>query len=225
MKASHINLSEHPRYADPAEAVAAFAAGEMLILVDDESRENEGDLVMAADAVTPQAINFMTRHGRGLVCIAITQQRAEQLALTPMVRNNSALLETAFTVSVDSRHRNSTGISAQDRAATIEVLLDPAAQPEDLARPGHMFPLVAKAGGVLERPGHTEAVVDLARLAGRYPAGVLCEILDEDGSMARLPRLLTLAAELDLKIAHIEDLSGYLAGRAEKSGNPMARIA
>ena len=190
-------------------AIAAFRRGEMLILVDDEDRENEGDLVMAADFIDPDAINFMARHGRGLICVAITPERAADLELGPMVARNTALLETAFTVSVDSRHHNTTGISAFDRAATIRVLIDPETRPDDLSRPGHMFPLVARSGGVLERPGHTEAVVELARRGGLFPAGVLCEVLAEDGTMARLPELIRLAEAHGLGIARIADLVAW----------------
>lgn len=198
-----------PGFASAAEAIAAFRRGEMLILVDDEERENEGDLVIAAEHATAEAINFMAVHGRGLVCVAIIEERARQLNLTAMVEQNTALLRTAFTVSVDAREGTTTGISAFDRAKTVEVMINPATVPADLARPGHVFPLVAHRDGVLGRPGHTEAVIDLARLAGKYPAGALCEILDEDGGMARLPKLLQLAEKFKLKVASVGDLINY----------------
>lgn len=191
------------------EAIEAYRNGEMLILIDDEDRENEGDFVMAAEFVTPDAINFMVTHGRGLVCVSITEARAKELDLPMMVTQNSALLGTAFTVSVDAVENTTTGISTSDRAETIRVMLDNDTRPEDLGRPGHIFPLVANPGGVLVRPGHTEAVVDLAKAAGCKPAGVLCEILATDGTMARLPQLMALAEEFDLKIASVEDVVKY----------------
>jgi 3,4-dihydroxy 2-butanone 4-phosphate synthase/GTP cyclohydrolase II len=197
------------KFVSAGEAIEAFGKGEMLILVDDEERENEGDLVIAAEYATPEAINFMAKQGRGLICVAISEARARQLELAPMVKQNTALLRTAFTVSVDAKEGTTTGISAFDRAVTIQTLIDPAAVPANLARPGHVFPLVANPGGVLSRPGHTEAVVDLARLAGKTPAGVLCEILDEDGTMARLPGLLQLAEKFNLKIARVGDLINH----------------
>ena len=188
------------------EALAAVAEGRVLIVVDDEDRENEGDFILAAEKVTPQTVNFMATHGRGLVCAPLTAERAAELRLEPMVTDNTALHETAFTVSVDARHGTSTGISAADRAATIRALADAETRPKDLARPGHIFPLIAKRGGVLRRAGHTEAAVDLARLAGLSPVAVLCEVVDDDGSMARLPRLLEIARVHDLPIITIEDL-------------------
>ena len=191
------------------EAMQAYANGEILILVDDEDRENEGDFVMAAEKVTAEAINFMIQHGRGLVCAAITHQRAKELNLAPMVPENTALHGTAFTVSVDAIHGTTTGISAKDRAITIQTLVDPDAKPEDLARPGHIFPLIADEWGVLRRAGHTEASLDLARLAGLTPAAVLCEIIDDDGRMARLPRLIEIAQQFGLKIVSIQDLIEY----------------
>lgn len=196
-------------FVSAAEAIAAFRRGEMLILVDDEERENEGDLVIAAELATAEAVNFMAVHGRGLVCAAITEARARQLNLAPMAKENSALLGTAFTVSVDARQGTTTGISAFDRAKTVQAIIDPATVPDDLARPGHVFPLIAHPGGVLGRPGHTEAVIDLARLSGKNPAGVLCEILDDDGSMARLPKLMELAERFNLKIASVGDLINH----------------
>jgi 3,4-dihydroxy 2-butanone 4-phosphate synthase/GTP cyclohydrolase II len=190
-------------------ALEAVRAGRILIVVDDEDRENEGDFIMAAEKVTAKAINFMAREGRGLVCVPMTGERAAELGLEPMVLENTALHETAFTVSVDARTGTTTGISAADRSATIRALVDPETRPADLARPGHVFPLIAKNGGVLRRAGHTEATVDLARLAGLAPAGVLCEVIDDDGTMARLPRLLQIAQRHELPIITIEDLIKY----------------
>ncbi len=191
------------------EAIERIRAGRMLIIVDDEDRENEGDLVIAAEHATPEAINFMARVGRGLICVPITAERAKALNLTPMAPENTALHGTNFTVSVDAAHGVTTGISAHDRARTIQVLIDENSTPDDLARPGHVFPIIARPGGVLRRAGHTEAAVDLARLAGLKPAGVICEIMDADGSMARLPELERLAAEHDLGIVKISDLIAY----------------
>jgi 3,4-dihydroxy 2-butanone 4-phosphate synthase/GTP cyclohydrolase II len=190
-------------------ALEAVRAGRILIVVDDEDRENEGDFIMAAEKVTAKAINFMAREGRGLVCVPMTGERAAELGLEPMVLENTALHETAFTVSVDARTGTTTGISAADRSATIRALVDPETRPADLARPGHVLPLIAKNGGVLRRAGHTEATVDLARLAGLAPAGVLCEVIDDDGTMARLPRLLQIAQRHELPIITIEDLIKY----------------
>ncbi|MFN2433256.1 MAG: bifunctional 3,4-dihydroxy-2-butanone-4-phosphate synthase/GTP cyclohydrolase II [Gemmatimonadota bacterium] len=207
---------ERPAGAAPAnafctveQALEELRAGRMLVVVDDEDRENEGDLIMAAEKVTPEAVNFISRHARGLICVPLTEERAETLKLPPMVGDNTGLHETNFTVSVDLRYGTTTGISAADRAATIRALVDPTTAPEDLGRPGHVFPLRAKDGGVLRRTGHTEAVVDLARMAGLQPAGVLCEIMDDDGSMARLPRLLEIARAFDLRVLTIEDLVRY----------------
>ncbi len=188
------------------EAIEDYKAGKILVVVDDEDRENEGDFILAAERVTPEAINFMAKHGRGLICMAITKQRAQELDLNIMVDDNTALHATPFTVTIDAKKGTSTGISASDRAITIQTVIDPHTHPNDLARPGHIFPLVARDGGVLERSGHTEATVDLARLSGLYPAGVLCEIMDEDGSMARVPRLFEMAKKFDLKIITIKDL-------------------
>ncbi|MFC1559123.1 bifunctional 3,4-dihydroxy-2-butanone-4-phosphate synthase/GTP cyclohydrolase II [Gemmatimonadota bacterium] len=191
------------------DAIREIAEGRMIIVVDDEDRENEGDFIMAADKVTPAAINFMVTHGRGLVCTPLLEDRLNTLDIQPMVQDNTALLSTAFTVSVDAVEGATTGISAHDRARTIEVLLDPDSKPTDLARPGHIFPLRAEYGGVLTRAGHTEATVDLARLAGLTPAGVLCEIMSEDGSMARVPELRQVADRLGLKFITIKDLIAY----------------
>ena len=197
------------------QALEDLKQGKMVIVVDDEDRENEGDLVMAAEKVTPEAINFMTKKGRGLICLALTKERAEQLDLTPMVSDNTSKLGCKFTVSVDALHNTTTGSSAYDRYQTIKVIMDQNSRPEDLVRPGHVFPIISSPGGVLRRVGHTEAAVDLAKLAGSYPAGVLCEILSQDGKMARLPELKILAREFDLKIMTVKDLIAYRA-RHEK---------
>ncbi len=183
--------------------------GRMIIIVDDEDRENEGDLVCAAEKVTPEIINFMARHARGLICLPLTEERCDELHLTTQVADNTSFLGTAFTVSIDARKGVSTGISAADRATTILTAVDPATRPQDLARPGHIFPLRAKAGGVLMRPGQTEASVDIARLAGLYPAGVICEIMNEDGTMARLPQLREFAVVHGLKMVTVADLVRY----------------
>ncbi|WP_114941286.1 bifunctional 3,4-dihydroxy-2-butanone-4-phosphate synthase/GTP cyclohydrolase II [Mucilaginibacter endophyticus] len=192
------------------EAIEEIKGGKTIIVVDDEDRENEGDFLTAARNATPETINFMVRHGRGLVCAPITAQRARELDLMPMVSHNTTSHETNFTVSVDLLgHGCTTGISASDRSKTTLALIDPATKPEDLGRPGHIFPLIAKDGGVLRRTGHTEAAVDLAVLAGFEPAGVICEIMKEDGEMARLPDLLEIAKEFNLKIVSIKDLIAY----------------
>ncbi|MBI3953458.1 MAG: bifunctional 3,4-dihydroxy-2-butanone-4-phosphate synthase/GTP cyclohydrolase II [Chloroflexi bacterium] len=191
------------------EAIRDFQAGRFVIIVDDEDRENEGDLAVAAEKVTPQAINFMATHARGLVCIALLGQRLDELRIPLMVSDNTSRLTTAFCVSVEARHGTTTGISAGDRAATVRALVDPKTRPEDLLRPGHMFPLRARAGGVLVRAGQTEAVVDLARLAGLYPAGVICEVMRGDGTMARLRDLLALAQRHGIKIISVAELIAY----------------
>lgn len=192
------------------EAIEEIKAGKTIIVVDDEDRENEGDFLTAARNATPETINFMVRHGRGLVCAPITAQRARELDLMPMVSHNTTSHETNFTVSVDLLgHGCTTGISASDRSKTTLALIDPTTKPEDLGRPGHIFPLIAKDGGVLRRTGHTEAAIDLAVLAGMEPAGVICEIMKEDGEMARLPDLLEIAKEFNLKIVSIKDLIAY----------------
>jgi 3,4-dihydroxy 2-butanone 4-phosphate synthase/GTP cyclohydrolase II len=191
------------------EAIRRYRAGEILVLVDDENRENEGDLVMAAEHATPESINFMAKHGRGLICVPVTEERARGLGLPPMCPDNTALHGTSFTVSVDARHGISTGISAFDRAETIRLLVDEETGPDDLAHPGHVFPLIARSGGVLRRAGHTEATVDLARLAGLKPAAVLCEILNDDGTMARLPQLEAFVEKHKLGLVNIADLIAY----------------
>ena len=191
------------------EVLADVRAGKLVIVTDDADRENEGDLVLAAEKVTPEAVNFMAMHGRGLICVPITEERASQLDLKSMVHRNRESFRTDFTVSVDATHGITTGISAQDRAKTIAILADPNARPEDLVHPGHIFPLRARAGGVLRRAGHTEASVDLARLAGLAPAGILCEILNPDGTMSRLPELLEFKKQHGLKMCSIADLIAY----------------
>lgn len=198
-------------FATIPEALEDLKAGKMIIVVDDEDRENEGDFIMAADKITAESVNFMAKYGRGMICVPTTGERLEELGLPMMVEreHNSALLGTAFTVTVDAVEGTTTGISAHDRALTIKCFADPDAKPEDLARPGHIFPLRAEEGGVLVRAGHTEAVVDLVRLAGLGSAGVLCEILSDDGSMARLPELRETAAKWDLKLVTIADLIKY----------------
>lgn len=192
------------------EAINDIRLGKAIIVVDDENRENEGDFIAAAEKVTPEMINFMATNGRGLICAPLTEDRCEDLELNMMVNNNTDPMETAFTVSVDLRGNGvTTGISASDRAKTIKALIDPNIKPFELARPGHIFPLVAKNGGVLRRTGHTEAAIDFARLAGLQPAGVIVEIMNEDGTMARLPQLMEVAKKFDLKIVSIEDLVAY----------------
>jgi len=189
------------------EALHDLKYGKAIIVVDNEDRENEGDFVVAAESITPEMVNFMATHGRGLICVALTEERCEELELEMMVGRNSSLHETAFTVSVDLLGDGcTTGISASDRAKTIKALVNPSTKPEELARPGHIFPLKAKEKGVLRRPGHTEAVVDLTRMAGLYPGGALVEIMNEDGTMARLPQLIDIAQKFDLKIVSIADL-------------------
>jgi len=191
------------------EAVAEIRDGRMIIIVDDEDRENEGDLVCAAEKITPEIINFMARHARGLICLPLTEDRCDELHLTTQVADNTSYLGTAFTVSIDARRGISTGISAADRATTILVAVDPDSRPQDLARPGHIFPLRAKNGGVLVRPGQTEASVDIARIAGLYPAGVICEIMNEDGTMSRMPQLEAFAAQHNLKMISVAELVRY----------------
>ncbi|MGG6230426.1 3,4-dihydroxy-2-butanone-4-phosphate synthase [Tenacibaculum sp. SDUM215027] len=192
------------------EAIEDIKNGKVIIVVDDEDRENEGDFLAAAEKITPEMINFMATHGRGLICTPLTETRCKELELNMMVSNNTDPMETAFTVSVDLRGNGvTTGISASDRAKTVQALMNPDTKPFDLARPGHIFPLKAKNGGVLRRTGHTEAAIDFARLAGLEPAGVIVEIMNEDGTMARLPQLMKVAKKFDLKIVSIEDLVAY----------------
>ncbi|MDI6889820.1 MAG: bifunctional 3,4-dihydroxy-2-butanone-4-phosphate synthase/GTP cyclohydrolase II [Thermodesulfovibrionales bacterium] len=191
------------------EAIEDIAKGKMVILVDDEDRENEGDLCVAAEMVTPEAINFMARYGRGLICLSLTVERVEELKLPMMTADNTSPFGTAFTVSIEAKKGVTTGISAADRATTIRTAIDPKTRPEDLTRPGHVFPLKARPGGVLQRAGQTEGSVDLARLSGLYPAGVICEIMNDDGTMARVPELMEFAKKHNLKIVTIKDLIGY----------------
>jgi 3,4-dihydroxy 2-butanone 4-phosphate synthase/GTP cyclohydrolase II len=192
-----------------SEAIEDIKAGKFVIIVDDEDRENEGDLTIAAEKVTPEAINFMAKHGRGLICLPVIGERLDELHIPMMVRDNTSKFTTAFTVSVEAKHGTSTGISAADRAETVKAVIDPETKPEDLVRPGHMFPLRAREGGVLARAGQTEAIVDLAKLAGLYPAGVICEIMNEDGTMARMPQLEIIAEKFGLKIVTVADLIAY----------------
>ena len=199
----------HAPFASIEEAVEEIRAGSMLVVVDDEDRENEGDLVMAAELVTPADINFMARHGRGLICMPLTGERLDALGIPPMAEENTSEQGTAFHCSIGARGKITTGISAADRAVTITTAIDPSARPEDISMPGHVFPLRARPGGVLERAGHTEAAIDLARLAGLTPAGVICEIMNEDGTMARRPQLEAFAAAHALKMVTVADLIRY----------------
>jgi len=207
-------------------ALGNISSGRLIIIVDDEDRENEGDLMVAAEKITPEIINFMSRYGRGLICLPLTKNRLEELRLPLMVRENTSRFETAFTVSVDAKDGVSTGISAFDRARTIRVAIDPEAEPSDLVRPGHIFPLEAKEGGVLARAGQTEAAVDVARLAGLVPAGVICEIMNEDGTMARIPQLEIFSREHRIPILTIADLIKYrmqtesLVGKIDEADLP-----
>jgi len=196
-------------FATIEEAIEEIRQGRMLLVTDDEDRENEGDLLMAADKATPEAVNFMAKYGRGLICVPMTGERLDELKISMMVSDNTAPLGTAFTVTVDARRGVTTGTSAYDRAVTIRTMVDADSGPEDLTRPGHILPLRAMPGGVLRRAGHTEAAVDLARMAGCFPAGVICEVLDEDGGMARMPHLAELARQHRLKMITIKDLIAY----------------
>jgi 3,4-dihydroxy 2-butanone 4-phosphate synthase/GTP cyclohydrolase II len=191
------------------EAIEDIKKGKMVILVDDEDRENEGDLTMAAEMITPEAINFMAKEGRGLICLSLTPERVEHLQLPMMTTDNTSSFGTAFTISIEAKKGVTTGISAADRAKTIRTAIDPQSGPEDLARPGHVFPLRARPGGVLQRAGQTEGSVDLARLAGRYPAGVICEIMNDDGTMSRVPQLMEFAKKHRMKIVTVKDLIAY----------------
>lgn len=194
------------------DAIAALARGGMIVVVDDEDRENEGDVIIASDAVTPASIAFMMKHARGLVCVAMEGDRLDELELPLMVPRNTESHKTAFTVSVDYLPATTTGISAADRAASVQALIDPKSKPEDFARPGHIFPLRAHPEGVIGRPGHTEAAVDLSRLAGRFPSGVICEVANDDGSMARLPELSTFAELHGIPLITIQDLITFIQG-------------
>jgi 3,4-dihydroxy 2-butanone 4-phosphate synthase / GTP cyclohydrolase II len=191
------------------DALEAIREGRMVIVVDDEDRENEGDLTIAAEKITPEAINFMARYGRGLICLSMTPERLDELEIPLMVSQNSSRFDTGFCVTIEAKHRTSTGISASDRAATVLTAIDPATRPGDLARPGHMFPLRSRTGGVLARTGQTEAAVDLARIAGLYPAGVICEVMNEDGTMARVPQLTRFAKRHGLLMITVADLIKY----------------
>ncbi|MCI4444881.1 MAG: bifunctional 3,4-dihydroxy-2-butanone-4-phosphate synthase/GTP cyclohydrolase II [Candidatus Aminicenantes bacterium] len=202
-------MENKPKTIGVEEALEFVRRGQLIIIVDDEDRENEGDLMVAAEKVTPEIINFMAKYGRGLICLSLTKKRVEELQLPPMVSENTARFGTAFTVSIDAREGITTGISAYDRAKTILTAIDSKTRPEDLARPGHVFPLEAKEGGVLARAGQTEASVDLARLAGLYPAGVICEVMKEDGTMARMPDLEKYTEEFGIPILTIADLIAY----------------
>src|SRR6266513_3061613 len=196
-------------FASIEDAIVAIRAGQMVIVVDDEDRENEGDLTIAAEKVTPQAINFMAQYGRGLICLSMTPERLDELEIPLMVSQNTSRFETAFCIPIEAKGRTTTGISAGDRAATVLAAIDPATRPADLARPGHMFPLRSRTGGVMVRAGQTEAAVDLARMAGLYPAGVICEVMNEDGTMARVPQLTRFARRHGLLIVTIADLIKY----------------
>jgi 3,4-dihydroxy 2-butanone 4-phosphate synthase/GTP cyclohydrolase II len=222
-------MTEESKTVSVETAVEAVRAGRMIIIVDDEDRENEGDLMVAAEKATPEIVNFMARHGRGLVCLPLTRERLEELQLPLMVSANTARFQTAFTVSIDAKRDVTTGISAHDRARTILATVDPATKPEDLARPGHVFPLQAAEGGVLTRAGQTEAAVDLARLAGLTPAGVICEVMNEDGSMARLPQLEEMSRRFGIPILTIAELIRYrmhnetLVRKLEETDLPTSR--
>jgi 3,4-dihydroxy 2-butanone 4-phosphate synthase/GTP cyclohydrolase II len=192
-----------------SEAIEDMRAGKFLIIVDDEGRENEGDLAIAAEKITPEAINFMAKYGRGLICIAMTRERLDELRIPLMVSDNTSKFTSPFTISVEARHNITTGISAHDRAETIRCLIDPTTTPEDISRPGHMFPLRARAGGVLVRAGHTEAIVDLAKIAGLYPSGVICEVMSDDGTMARVPELERIASEHGIKMISVAQIIAY----------------
>ena len=202
-------MTEEKKTASVETALEAVRAGRMIIIVDDEDRENEGDLMVAAEKITPEIVNFMARHGRGLICLPLTRERLEELQLPLMVSENTARFQTAFTVSIDAKEGVSTGISARDRARTVLAAIDPATKPDDLARPGHIFPLQAAEGGVLARAGQTEASVDLSRMAGLTPAGVICEVMNEDGSMARRPELEEVSRRFGIPILTIADLIRY----------------
>jgi len=196
-------------FTDVPTAIEEIRAGRMVVLVDDEDRENEGDLTLAAEKVTPEAINFMAKYGRGLVCLAMTEERLDALRIGPMTAENTSQFGTAFCEAIDAREGVTTGISAYDRARTIQVAIDPKSRPGDLARPGHVFPLRARKGGVLVRAGQTEGSVDLARLAGMVPAGIICEIMNEDGTMSRVPDLIQFCHEHDLKMLTVAELIRY----------------
>src|SRR6266513_1762029 len=196
-------------FASIEDAIVAIRAGQMIIIVDDADRENEGDLTIAAEKITPEAINFMARYGRGLICLSMTPERLDELEIPLMVSQNTSRFETAFCIPIEAKGRTTTGISAGDRAATVLAAIDPATRPADLARPGHMFPLRSRTGGVMVRAGQAEAAVDLARMAGLYPAGVICEVMNEDGTMARVPQLMAFAKKHGVLVITIADLVKY----------------
>jgi 3,4-dihydroxy 2-butanone 4-phosphate synthase/GTP cyclohydrolase II len=235
MTSTRLQLAKGARRRGPFatidEALVAIRAGRMIVVVDDEDRENEGDLTMAASAVTPEAINFMVKHGRGLVCLAMTPERLDELEIPLEVSDNSSPRDTAMCVSIDAKAGTSTGVSAADRAKTVAVAIEPASTPRDLGRPGHVFPLRARSGGVLVRAGHTEAAVDLSRIAGLAPAGVICEVMNEDGTMARVPELVKFARKHGLLIITIADLIRYrmqhegLVRRVAQAALPSAQGA
>src|SRR5437867_3303033 len=202
-------MTSQPPFTDVPSAIEEIRSGRMIVVVDDEDRENEGDLTLAAEKVTPEAINFMAKHGRGLICLALTEERLDYLRIGPQTRENSSPYGTAFCESIEAREGVTTGISAADRARTIQVAIDPKSGPGDLVRPGHTFPLRARKGGVLVRAGQTEAAVDLARLAGLVPAGVICEIMNDDGTMARVPQLVEFCRRHSLKMVTVADLVRY----------------
>ena len=204
-----ISKNRSSSFARIEDAIEAISAGKMIIIVDDADRENEGDLTIAAEKITPEAINFMARYGRGLICLSMTPERLDELEIPLMVSQNSSRFDTGFCVSIEAKHRTTTGISAADRAATVLAAIDPATRPGDLARPGHMFPLRSRTGGVLTRTGQTEASVDIARIAGLYPAGVICEVMNEDGTMARVPQLARFARRHGLLMVTVADLITY----------------
>src|SRR5713226_1541431 len=206
---NRLNMSPQPPFTDVPAAIEEIRSGRMIVVVDDEDRENEGDLMLAAEKVTPEAINFMAKFGRGLVCLTLTEERLDHLRIGPMSAENTSNYGTAFCEAIDAREGVTTGISAYDRARTILVAIDPASRPSDLARPGHVFPLRARKGGVLVRAGQTEAAVDLARLAGLVPAGIICEIMKDDGSMARVPDLIEFCREHNLKMLTVAELIRY----------------
>ncbi|MGE5741008.1 MAG: 3,4-dihydroxy-2-butanone-4-phosphate synthase, partial [Candidatus Aminicenantes bacterium RBG_16_66_30] len=222
-------MTEEKKTVSVETALEAVRAGRMIIIIDDEDRENEGDLMVAAEKATPEIINFMARHGRGLICLPLTRERLEALQLPLMVNENTARFQTAFTVSIDAKKGVTTGISAHDRARTVLAAIDPATKPEDLARPGHIFPLQAAEGGVLSRAGQTEAAVDLARMAGMTPAGVICEVMNEDGTMARRPELEEVSRRFSIPILTIADLIRYrmnhetLVRKLEETELPTSR--
>ncbi|MEQ1870737.1 MAG: bifunctional 3,4-dihydroxy-2-butanone-4-phosphate synthase/GTP cyclohydrolase II [Vicinamibacterales bacterium] len=209
MKTAKAARKNSSPFASIEDAIAAFRRGEIIIVCDDADRENEGDLTIAADKVTPEAINFMATHGRGLICLSMTASRLDELDIPMMVSQNTSNFQTGFCVSIEAKGRTTTGISAADRSATVQAAIDPATRPADLARPGHMFPLRARTGGVIERAGQTEAAVDLARIAGLYPAGVICEVMNDDGTMARVPELAKFAKKHGLLMITIADLIQY----------------